>query len=84
LTCREFVEFLMRYLEGELDPEVSSAFEGHMGACPQCVWYLDTYRETVRLGRELLCESPDAQVPADVPEELVAAILAARRASRRS
>jgi len=83
VTCREFVEFLMRYLDGELDPDVSSAFERHMGACPQCVWYLDSYRETVRLGRDLLCETPDGQLPADVPEELVNAVLAARRTATR-
>ena len=79
MTCREFVDFLMGYLEGELDPKVRAAFDAHMGACPQCVSYVETYRETVRLGRELLC-APDAPVPDDVPEELVAAILAARRA----
>lgn len=80
MTCREFIDFLMGYLEGELDPEVRAAFDGHMEACPQCVTYLDTYRKTVRLGREVLCEEPGAPVPDEVPEALVAAIRAARRA----
>lgn len=80
ITCREFVEFLMSYLDGELEPEVSGTFERHMHDCPTCVSYLDSYRKTVELGREILCD-PDGPVPDDVPEDLVAAILAARRRS---
>jgi hypothetical protein len=41
------------------------------------VGYLESYRETIRLGREA-CE-PDGPLPEEVPEELVEAILASRR-----
>lgn len=78
MTCREFVDFLMRYLDGELGPEQSATFRQHMEACPPCVHYLETYRETIRLGREV-CVEPDGPVPKEVPEELVTAILSARR-----
>jgi anti-sigma factor RsiW len=79
MTCREFVDFLMEYLEGGLEPQARTTFEDHMDDCPACVTYLDTYRETVQLGRQILCDPPDSPVPDDVPEDLVAAILAARR-----
>ena len=79
MNCREFVDFLMEYLEDGLDPGARATFEQHMGDCPACITYLDTYRETVRLGKEILCDPPDAAVPADVPADLVAAILAARK-----
>ncbi len=78
MTCQEFVDFLMAYLDGELPTAQRDAFDEHMGLCPQCVTYLDTYRESVQLGRQALCESGDAPVPEDVPEDLVKAILAAR------
>ena len=78
ITCREFVDFLMDHLEGSLDADVRSIFEGHMDDCPGCVTYLDTYRATVALGKQILCDDPDGPVPADVPDELVQAILAAR------
>jgi anti-sigma factor RsiW len=77
VNCREFVDFLMEYLDGELPQRQRGVFEGHMEDCPSCVTYLDSYRETVRLGREL-CADPEDPVPADVPESLVRAILAAR------
>jgi anti-sigma factor RsiW len=80
LNCRDFVEFLMDYLDGTLDASQRRTFDAHMNACPTCVTYLDTYRETIRLGRSL-CDDPDAPVPEEVPEELVQAILAARDAS---
>ena len=79
MTCREFVEVLMAYLDGELAPEERSVFEEHIGACPPCLTYLDTYKEAVALGKSL-CEDPEGPVPGDAPEELVAAVLAARRA----
>ena len=77
LTCRELIDFLAAYPDGELAPEARAAFEAHLSLCPNCVDYLASYRETIRLGKQA-CE-PDAELPADVPRELVDAILAARR-----
>ena len=71
------VEFLMEYLDGVLVEAERRVFEEHIDDCPACVNYLDSYRETVRLGSSLC--TPDADVPLDVPEELVQAILSARR-----
>ena len=81
LTCREFVDFLMEYLDGGLEPPVRRGCEGHVSECPACETYLATYRETQRLSQRLLCD-PEGDVPADVPEDLVAAILAARATVR--
>jgi anti-sigma factor RsiW len=78
VNCRDFVGFLMSYLDGELSDPQRLVFEQHMGDCPGCVTYLDTYRETVRLGRAI-CSEPEGALPDDVPEQLVRAILAARR-----
>lgn len=78
MTCRELVDFLLAYLEDELAAGARADFEAHLELCPPCVDYLETYKETVRLGRTL-CGDPDGPVPDDVPEQLVKAILAARR-----
>ena len=77
MTCQEILDFLMMYLDGELPPEEAAQFEQHLGVCPACIEYLKTYQETIRLERAA-CAEDDAPCK-DVPEELVRAILAARR-----
>jgi anti-sigma factor RsiW len=79
LTCRELIEFLGDYVEGELAPQQRAVFDAHLAICPDCVSYLDGYRESRRLGREAF--EADAEVPEEIPAELVDAILAARRRS---
>jgi anti-sigma factor RsiW len=66
----------MEYLNGELAPAEHAEFEAHLAECPWCVAYLQTYRDTIRLGKAAFAAA-DA-LPADVPEELVQAILAVR------
>ena len=78
MTCRELVEFLMDYLDGQLSEPERLCFEEHLGECPDCVAYLATYQEAIRLGKEA-CKVGDDALPPEVPEDLVRAILAARR-----
>jgi anti-sigma factor RsiW len=77
ITCRHFTEFLMDFLSGALRPAEQALFESHLSICPACRSYLHSYRETVRLGRQAF-DPDDGPVPAEVPEELVQAILRAR------
>jgi anti-sigma factor RsiW len=78
MTCRALVDFLSAYLDGALTPGERLRFDAHLAACPECRAYLRTYEATVKLARDAF-DRPDDPVPADVPEELVQAILAARR-----
>jgi anti-sigma factor RsiW len=78
VTCRELADFIADYLSDELPGDERAQFERHLGACSNCVIYLEGYRETVKLGQAAF-DNPDAPVPDTVPEELVKAILAARR-----
>ena len=77
ISCREFVDFLMRYLDEELPAGERSDFEQHIADCPPCGTYLEQYRDTVAL-EKAICPDPEGPVPEDVPEELVSAILSAR------
>lgn len=79
MTCREFIEFLMAYLSGELPGGQRAVFDEHLAVCPACVHYLDSYRRTVEVAR-VVCRCPEDEVSADVPEDLIRAILAARDA----
>ena len=78
LTCRDIVEFLMDFLDHALDPAQQQAFERHLAGCDECVAYLRTYEQTVRLGRAAF-DDLDAAPDPKVPRELVDAIVAARR-----
>ena len=75
MTCEELVEFLSRYVEKDLPPDQAAEFEKHVGACPPCEAYLDSFQTTLKLGKDA-CASEEAE---PIPERLVQAILAARR-----
>lgn len=76
LTCRDAVAFLASYLGGELAPLERARFDAHLAACPDCRTYLAQYEQTRALSRAAL---DDDAVDAVLPEELVQAILAARK-----
>jgi anti-sigma factor RsiW len=83
LTCREVADFLMAYDDGELAAAQRAAFDAHLAECPDCVAYLQSYRATVALGKRAFADEDGAAAEV-VPEELVAAVLAARRRGNRS
>jgi hypothetical protein len=76
-TCREVVAFLADYLARDLGSDERSRLEGHLTGCAECLAYLRSYRATVRSVRNL-CGDDDAPL-ADVPDELLRSIVAARR-----
>ncbi len=79
MTCKELIDFLMDYVEGDLPETEGRHFEEHLRACPCCEDYLISCRETIRLGK-MICRPEKSTLPPDLPEDLVAAILEARRA----
>ena len=74
MTCREFTEFLDRYLADELSTAERDQFDRHLGVCRDCRNYLESYEQTLQLERDAL-RSEDS-LPADVPDGLVSAVLA--------
>jgi anti-sigma factor RsiW len=82
LNCREFIDFLFDYFAGDLPPATFALFHEHIGECPDCVAYLDSYEQTVKLVWGA-CRDFDEAVPAEVPEDLIQAILIVRQSSSR-
>ncbi len=78
MTCKELIGFLMDYVDGELPPHEQHRFDQHLGLCHECTDYVMSYRETVRLGK-IICQPGKDELPRDLPEDLVQAILEARR-----
>ena len=79
ITCRQFEDFILAYLDGELPDKQKFIFELHLKICSDCRDYLAAYQRTIEISKRAF-EKPDNPVPDDVPEDLVAAILAARDA----
>ncbi len=79
MTCKDFIEFLDRYLNGALTPTEREEFSRHLVICRDCDHYLANYRATIRLAAEAFAD-PDAEFPPGVPEDLVRAVTAACRA----
>jgi anti-sigma factor RsiW len=64
IRCASGVDLLMDYLEGAVSPELRTAIEAHVSACPRCVAFIKSYSETPRIIRESLATTmpPDLQV----------------------
>jgi anti-sigma factor RsiW len=78
VTCREFADFMMDYLAGELPADAREPFERHLSRCDGCHEYLAQYQSTVEAGK-LAFQNLEDDLPADVPEDLIKAVLAARK-----
>lgn len=82
MTCQEIADFLIDYLNGELSQTQRAVFEEHLGICPACVAYLQSYEITIKASKAA-CDHVHDRDANDVPEDLVRAILAARNKAER-
>jgi anti-sigma factor RsiW len=78
VTCREFADFMADYRSNELPGSIRETFDRHLALCANCRNYLAGYEETVKLGKAAF-DDANAAVPPSVPEQLVKAILDARK-----
>ena len=52
VTCASGVDLLMDYLEGVVSADARMEIETHVAACPRCMAFLASYRETPRILRD--------------------------------
>jgi hypothetical protein len=74
MTCREFEDFLVDFLDGSLTHRQRFVFEIHLKTCSDCRAYLDRYRRTVALGQKACGEKAETPPPLEMPPRLVQAI----------
>ena len=77
ITCREFEEFVLNYLDGDLPSKQAKIFEWHLRICRECREYLAAYKRTIEIGKAVFGPANDS-IPDDVPEDLIKAVLDAR------
>ncbi|MEE2986902.1 MAG: zf-HC2 domain-containing protein [Nitrospinota bacterium] len=62
ICCKECLDLLYDYMEGDLDPKSSTKLDEHFSDCPPCIAFLNTYKSTTSLSRQTLgkIEMPEA------------------------
>ena len=66
--CQKVNEFLADYVEGTLDDRTREQFERHMNMCKCCDHYLDQYRHTIDMTKQV----DDIPIPAELAEHTLA------------
>jgi anti-sigma factor RsiW len=76
LTCKELIlNHLGEYLDGTLGPELVQDFERHLGLCPSCVAYLNTYKRTQDFTRRMGAAAMSEDMKARLREFLLARLI---------
>jgi anti-sigma factor RsiW len=66
ITCEQVTALLIDYVAGALDPATTLVLEQHLHNCRDCVAFLRTYQESIRLTRTLRYED----LPGDLQERV--------------
>ena len=77
LTCKEFDDFMVDYLDGGLPVWQKYMCWLHVKMCRECAHFVQQYRRTVVLEQNAF-GSPNDEVPDSVPEDLIKAAIARR------
>jgi anti-sigma factor RsiW len=80
LTCHEFLFFLGRYVNGELEPAAVEVFHAHLEHCPECVESINDHALLLHLAH-VSRHDPLAPLAGEVPPALVEAVAASRALS---
>lgn len=62
VTCRQLVDLLSDYVDGELPPKLRRQLEAHVQDCEPCMAFINTFKQTQTMARTLHSE--------DMPPEL--------------
>jgi anti-sigma factor RsiW len=65
-TCKDSINLLMNFLDGELSQEETQHLREHLQGCSPCVDFLRTYRATPGLCKRAMA----ARMPQEVSEKL--------------
>lgn len=68
ISCQQLIEYCLDYIEGDLPEGEQASFRRHLGQCPDCVTYFETYRRTPEVSRSVL----GMTMPASVKESVSA------------
>ena len=82
ITCQQFEDFLIEYLEDRLTVAQRILFERHMKVCPMCRTSLKSYLKVIEMGQAICAEDQKDEVFTEAPQELIDAIIDVSRQRR--
>jgi predicted anti-sigma-YlaC factor YlaD len=62
MTCRNYKDLMMAYLDNEIDDEQKRAFEEHLASCPQCTKELKEFQKLKQLTDSVTLTEPEDQI----------------------
>lgn len=80
LSCRKVEEFLMAYIDRELNLRSQLRFKYHLAICSDCRNYLQEYKNSIVLGKSVF-EKPDETAAGKIPDGVLNAILQSGQSS---
>jgi anti-sigma factor (TIGR02949 family) len=60
--CKDVVELLSEYIDGECSSKDRDLIEAHLADCPNCITFVNTFRKSISMAKNLLY--------IDIPEDL--------------
>lgn len=79
IDCAEFETFIDDYLDGVLPKRQRTIFDLHLKLCRECRAYLKSYKAAIELAQEQTDIPFSEMGMGEVPEDLIQAVLAARK-----
>lgn len=65
-SCKDSVNLLINFLDGEMTAEEEADLKEHLSACPPCVDFLRTYKATPSLCKRALAEHMPRELSAQL------------------
>ena len=69
-TCKQSIDLLREYLDGELPEGEATALREHLEACPPCLEFMRSYQATPTLCKAALARQMPQQLAAKLTEFL--------------
>jgi anti-sigma factor RsiW len=69
-TCKDSINLLLDFLDGELTPEDAQHLKEHLQGCAPCVDFLRTYRATPGLCKKALAQRMPQEMSTKLTEFL--------------
>ena len=62
MTCQDYKDSMMAYLDNELDDEQKRAFEAHLASCPKCTQELEEFKRLKQITDSVELAEPEDRI----------------------